>query len=144
LNRYQTNARIGVYLGLNPWNYTTLNNSRIQDACDFAMTIPPKFEAAGELFPNVADVGALYGDPTGKYARFLAERLPTYAEQPYFLWDQPFSDSGLMDSRTGGSASVNAPPEPTNTGTNGAQSVIGVGWSLFGIISVVMAGAMGM
>ena len=107
------------------------------------MTIAPGFEAAGELFPNVADVAALYGDPTGKYARFLAERVPTYAEQPYFLWDQLFSDSGLMGSRTGGAGTVSAPPEPVNTGTNGATGVRG-GWSLSGMVLVVVAAVMAM
>ena len=104
------------------------------------MTITPRFEAVSELFPNVA---ALYGDPTGKYARFSAQRVPTYAEQPYFLWDRSFLDSGLMDLRTGGVGSVSAPPEPINMGTNGATGVRGR-WSLSGMVLVVVAAVMAM
>ena len=42
-----------------------------------------------ELYPSVAAVGAVYGDPEGKYANFLTKGEPTYAEEAYFLWNQP-------------------------------------------------------
>jgi hypothetical protein len=83
------------------------------------MTIPPLKEAAGELYPNVADVAAKYGDPNGTYAAFLFQKQPTYAQNPYFLWDQPFSDSGLMVSRNI-SGTVTGPAVPTDTSSSGA------------------------
>jgi hypothetical protein len=132
-----TNARIGEYLGFNAWNLTTRNNSNIQDACNFAMTMPPKDEAAGELYPNVADIAAQYGDPNGTYAAFLYARQPTYGQNPYFLWDQPFSDSGLMLSRNI-SGTVTSPPIPTDTSTDGAMSVASVEVVLMGVLLVSM------
>jgi hypothetical protein len=122
LNAMITNARIGSYLQFYPWNLTTHNGSTIQDALNWAMHIPSYKEAAGELYPNIADIASQFGDPTGAYAAFLHSRLPTYAQNPYFLWDQPFSDSGLMASRNI-SGTVTAPPTPTDTSTDGAPSI---------------------
>ena len=48
-----------------------------------------------ELYPPVAAVASIYGDPDGKYAAFLANGENTYPDDPYFLWNQPLSDSGL-------------------------------------------------
>jgi hypothetical protein len=67
------------------------------------LTVPPGDELASELYPNVAAVGAAYGDPTGKYATFLKEADSEYPMKPYFLWYQPFSDSGLVQSGGNGS-----------------------------------------
>jgi hypothetical protein len=89
------------------------------------MSIPSFKEAAGELYPNIADIAAIYGDPNGTYSGFLYSRQPTYAQNPYFLWDQPFTDSGLMASRNI-SGNVTAPPTPTDTSTDGAVA-LGVG-----------------
>jgi hypothetical protein len=114
-------ARIGEYLGFDAWNLTTINGSTIQDACNWAMLIPSYDEAAGELYPNVADIGSKYGDPNGTYAAFLYSRQPTYAHNPYFLWDQPFSDSGLMGSRNM-TGNVTSPATPTDTSTDGATT----------------------
>jgi len=109
------------------------------------MTIPPKFEAAGELFPNVADIGSLYGDPDGKYAAFLNEKLPTYAESPYFLWDQPFSDSGLMLSRNATAANVTSPPSPTDTSTDAAgRAEVGVLHRIGVLVGLLVMGTFGM
>ena len=71
-------------------------------------------EAASELYPNVAAVGAIYGDPTGKYVSFLAQVEEAYPAEPYFLWDQPLSDNGwvALNPGFGGDAG-------SNTNTNG-------------------------
>jgi hypothetical protein len=83
-------------LGYDAWNHTTLNGSTIKDALDFAMTIPPGSETASELYPNVAAVGATYGDVDGKYAVWLAAADDTYVQQPYFFWDQASIFAGLL------------------------------------------------
>ncbi|KAF9234506.1 alginate lyase-domain-containing protein, partial [Melanogaster broomeanus] len=96
-----TNARIGEYLGLNFWNWTGYAGAGIKDALDLAMTIPPGDEIASELYQPMAGVAAQYGDPDGKYASFLANVDPKYPSAPYFLWCQPFSESGLAAARPG-------------------------------------------
>jgi hypothetical protein len=64
------------------------------------MPIEPGSELAytQELYPDVAAVGAVYGDPGGKYAAFLKSKDGSYPAQPYFLWNQPFWDSGIGSS----------------------------------------------
>jgi hypothetical protein len=56
-----------------------------------------RIELASELYPNVAAVGAAYGDRTGKHAVSSKEE-EDYPRKPYFLWYQLFSDSGLVQS----------------------------------------------
>lgn len=41
-----------------------------------------------ELYPSLAEVAAVYGDPDGKYATFLKNADPEYPAEPYFLWNQ--------------------------------------------------------
>jgi hypothetical protein len=77
------------------WNKTTTKGGTIKAALDFALTVQPGDETASELYPNIAAVAATYGDAGGKYAAFLANADNTYPSQPYFYWDQPFSDSNL-------------------------------------------------
>jgi len=89
-----TSARIAAYTGeTNIWNKTTSQGATIRNALDFAMTIPASKSGedsyVAELFPNVADVATIYGDPQGKYIAFLNASEPGYAADAYFLWDQP-------------------------------------------------------
>ena len=84
------------YAGRDVYQRTSSAGGTIQKALDFMINRNPGKEAASELYPNVAAVGAIYGDPNGKYARFLAYVGETYAAKPYFLWDQPFSDYGWV------------------------------------------------
>jgi len=78
-------------------------------ALDFAMGIAPGNDNPTELYPNVAAVGAIYGDPTGNYTSFLARVDAAYPAEPYFLWNQPLSDNGWVSSNPnyGGSPSNN-------------------------------------
>ncbi|KAG6336648.1 hypothetical protein ID866_2429 [Astraeus odoratus] len=96
-----TNARIGDYLGLDYWNWTGYEGTGIKEALDYAMTFPPGKENADELYQPMAGVAAKYGDPDGKYAKFLANVDTRYPAAPYFLWCQPFSESGLLSARPG-------------------------------------------
>jgi hypothetical protein len=83
-------------LGLHSfWNKTTTKGGTIKAALDFTLTVQPGDELANELYPNIAAVGATYSDPNGTYAAFLANADNTYPAQPYYFWDQPFSDSNL-------------------------------------------------
>lgn len=99
-----TNARIGKYCGYSAWNLKTTNGSTIQTALDFTLTTSPNNELASELYPNIAAVGSVYGDPDGKYAAYLKAKDNQYVAQAYFLWNQPFSDSGLVVVKPGGSS----------------------------------------
>ena len=53
-------------------------------------------------------MGAIYGDADGKYAQWmLANAGEEYVEDAQFLWNQPFSDSGLVKAVEASSGSGN-------------------------------------
>ncbi|CUA74086.1 hypothetical protein RSOLAG22IIIB_10971 [Rhizoctonia solani] len=116
------NARIGQYVGYDAWQLKTKNGTTIQDACNYAMT----FTAAqsnetgydAELYPNVAAVAAIYGDPDGKYSKWLAGRDTSFPGQPYFLWNQPLSNAGLSGAP---SSSGNSSTPDTTSGGSGSN-----------------------
>lgn len=91
-----TNGRIAAYTGESDvWKKTTAQGAIIQNALDFAMTVPAsksnETDGVSELYSIVADIAAIYGDPQGKYIAFLKAGEPTYATDAFFLWDQPSS-----------------------------------------------------
>ena len=65
------------------------------------MSIDPKMEDISELAPHVAAIAAAYGDPTGKYAKFLERTIPNYQSSPFFFYDQTIA---LPASRMNGNA----------------------------------------
>ena len=76
------------------------------------------------MYPSLAAVAANYGDPEGKYASFLAQADNSYPAEPYFLFNQYFTDSGLAAATpTAGG------PMPTGLGTknDAATSLSSVG-----------------
>jgi len=93
------NAKIGKFLGMDFWNATSSQGGNIQKAADFTMlqnlNTTDGDGPIWELYPSIAAVAANYGDPNGKYAAFMANADNTYPAQPYFLFNQPFSDSNL-------------------------------------------------
>ncbi|KAI0292206.1 chondroitin AC/alginate lyase [Multifurca ochricompacta] len=89
-----TNARLAAHVGFNAWNLTTSAGGTIKAALDFTMKVPPGDEPASELFYSVGAGAAVYGDPDGGYAAFLARSEQDYPAQPWFFWNQPLSDSG--------------------------------------------------
>lgn len=117
------------------------------------MLQPAGSETASELYPDIAAVGAVYGDPEGKYAQWLnAAENSTYVADASFLWDQPLGDSGYAASleaaaAASASASVSATVSaPSGSSTVGAKSQNGAGrltlqrWVLFyGACSFVVA-----
>ena len=71
-------------------------------------------DVVDELYPNVAAVASVYGDPTGKYLAFLKKGKAAFMSEPYILWNQPFAlneTSGLVAT----SVVTNAIAEATST-----------------------------
>ena len=121
----QTNAKIGQYVGYDAWNLTTTNGSTIQTALDYAMTLHAGDETASELYPEIVAVGAIYGDAGGAYAAFMAKNAGTsYPADAQFLWNQPFSDSGLVKAVEASSGSGNG-----STVLSGADSGAAPTWA---------------
>lgn len=113
------------------FNVTTTAGSTIKDALDFAMAQDPKDEDPGELYPVVASVAAVYGDPDGKYAAFLAKATPSYPADPYFLWSQPLSDSGWVPPTTPTTGTDTSSETSSGTATpSNSASTRSVGWLL--------------
>ncbi|EMD41774.1 hypothetical protein CERSUDRAFT_102168 [Gelatoporia subvermispora B] len=83
-----TNAKLGDQLGLNFWNTKSKYGATIQTALDYTMGLDPKGEDVSDIFPHVAAVAAVYGDPKGKYATFLKNKAVNYKSQPYYFYDQ--------------------------------------------------------
>lgn len=93
-----------------------------------------------ELYPSIAAVAAIYGDPGDRYAAFLGKGA-AYAVEAYFLWNQPLKGGEKESAALGEGAG----PSVTGTGRNAKatgvgekNSALGVGWSWMG---VVVAGA---
>jgi len=74
---------------------------------------------AAELYPSIAAVAAIYGDPQGKYAGFLKQADGEYPSEAYFLWNQPLSDSGLTGT---GSSGTGKSGQAQSTGTANQNS----------------------
>ncbi|KAJ6453561.1 chondroitin AC/alginate lyase [Mycena sanguinolenta] len=116
-----TNARLLKYADptSNDWN-TTSHGATIQTAVDFLMTTNPaatqETNVTAEIYPNVAAVAATYGDPQGKYVKFLAASGFPYAGDASFLWDQPLAASSV-------SASSNSTSAAGSSGNSAADSV---------------------
>ncbi|KAJ3574879.1 hypothetical protein NP233_g1459 [Leucocoprinus birnbaumii] len=141
-----TNARLAEYAKPSApvWNETTTQGATIQDALDFAMTISPSASGesayADELYPNVAAVASVYGDPDGKYAAFLSKGDPQFTLEANYLWDQPFAvEEGLAanpsNSSTSSGLSGDTSKSKANTQDNSA-SLISV--NCYGLISVIL------
>lgn len=81
------NARIGEYLGLKFWTKATKLGGNIQKAVDVAMATPLNTTDGdgplSEIYSSVAAVASVYGDPTGKYTKFLANADSSYPAQPW-------------------------------------------------------------
>jgi hypothetical protein len=69
-----------------------------------------------EIYPNVAAIASVYGDPNGKYVKFLSATGFPYADDATFLWDQPLT-GGDSSGASGGSGTG---PGGT-TGANGER-----------------------
>ncbi|CEH12691.1 Chondroitin AC/alginate lyase [Ceraceosorus bombacis] len=70
-----TNAKLADNMGLNMWSARAESGATIQTAVDYTMTLDAGMtgEDVTELAPHVAAVAAAYGDPSGKYAKWLED-----------------------------------------------------------------------
>jgi hypothetical protein len=100
---------------LNYWNTPTNAGGNIQKATDFTMlqhlNTTDGDGPIWELYPSIATTAAKYGDPNSKYASFMANADNAYPAEPYFLFNQYFSDSGLAAATptvSGGTPSATA------------------------------------
>lgn len=114
------------------WNTTTKNGGTIKLATDHVMTFQPNVtEGDGpiwELYPSIAAVAAHFGDPDNKYANFMAEADNTYPSQPYFFFNQNFSDSGL--------AAAKPKSGSPNSQANGASKLLSCGMVVIYIVTL--------
>ena len=117
----------------------------IQAAADYAILQPAGSEDATELYPDVAAVGAIYGDPANKYAAWLnAAENATYVEDASFLWNQPLSDSGLAAGiEAAASASAAAAAASASGGASGSGSGAGASPTDKGGVGAKENGALG-
>ncbi|KAF9648312.1 chondroitin AC/alginate lyase [Thelephora ganbajun] len=121
-----TNARLAKYAGWDVYQHTSNSGGTIQKALDFAMNTGPGKEVARDLYPNVAAVGAIYGDTNRKYSRFLARGDEAYPAKPYFLWNQPLSDNGWVSRNPNyGVSTVFSNNTATKNGNSGNGSSSG-------------------
>ncbi|CAE6474335.1 unnamed protein product [Rhizoctonia solani] len=144
------NARLAEFVGYDGWNAKASSGAGIQTAADYAMQFTPgPGEAASELFPQIAAVAVKFGDPSGKYAAFLASKDQSYPGRPWFLWNQPLSDSGLaVKSVPGDDDSGNGSTDPDNsttgvTGSKNAAPGVKIGWGL-GLVGVLIGMGLGL
>lgn len=107
--QFQTSAKLGDELGLNLWTAKSKYGATIQTALDFIMAQNPKQEDVSDIFPHVAAVAAAYGDPSGKYEKFLKSKDKNYGKEPYYLYNSP-------------KAFRNAPTTKGGSTTSGSQS----------------------
>lgn len=130
-----TNAKIGDYLNLDFWNTSTKAGGNIQKAADFAIQQPLNTTDGDgpiwECYPSVAAVAAHYGDPDGKYAAFMANADNMYPAEPFYLFNQPFSDSNLAAA----TPTAGGPAVPSAR-ANGASRRFSEGlvWGCFGVM----------
>lgn len=87
-----------------------------------------------EIYPNVAAVAATYGDPQGKYAKFLNASGFPYTDDASFLWDQPVA---------GGTSSANSNASPDDSQSHSgpsSSSAITVNRTVMWLLSSLLIG----
>ncbi|KAJ8083369.1 hypothetical protein PM082_009241 [Marasmius tenuissimus] len=90
-------ARMAQYIdpNFNVWNRTSTKGGTLKKAFDFALNLDPstsnETSAKEEMYPSVAAIGSVFGDPDGKLKRFLEDANPEYANDAHFFWNQPFA-----------------------------------------------------
>lgn len=97
----QTNAKLGDQLGLNFWTAKSKYGATIKDALDFVMNKGPGKEDVTDIFPHVAAIAAVYGDPSGKYMAYLKKFDTHFMTAPYYYYDQEGAMSGVHKTPNG-------------------------------------------
>ncbi|KAJ7867552.1 hypothetical protein B0H14DRAFT_2731162 [Mycena olivaceomarginata] len=66
------------------------------------MTIDPAASGeqavVAEIYPNIAAIASVYGDPNGDYVKFLTATGFAYTDDPTFMWDQPLASGDPVSS----------------------------------------------
>ncbi|KAJ7768903.1 alginate lyase-domain-containing protein, partial [Mycena metata] len=125
-----TNARLLKYADptSNPWN-ATAKGATLQTTVDFLMNTDPsktgETATTAEIYPNIAAIASVYGDPEGKYVKFINAAGFPYADDATFLWDQPLA-GGIPSGASG-----ETPVIGTTKGKSGAKSLAVGPWFIF-------------
>jgi len=82
------NAKLGDSLGVDFWTAKSKYGATIQTALDYAISHDAKNEGYSNLIPHVAAVAAAYGDPKGKYQKFLNKYMGDYQTKPFWFYNQ--------------------------------------------------------
>ncbi|KAJ6467560.1 chondroitin AC/alginate lyase [Mycena vitilis] len=120
-----TNARILTYANptSKPWN-ATAHGATIQKTVNFLMTVDPaktgEEDIKSEIYPNIAAIASVYGDPDGKYTEWLNNTGFAYADDSTFIWDQPLAGGDTLAAEDGAGSS-SAPG--SGAAANGALAV---------------------
>ncbi|KAK7042641.1 chondroitin AC/alginate lyase [Favolaschia claudopus] len=119
-----TNARLLKYADptSDVWN-TTSNGATIKTAVDFLMTTESsaskESNVTAEIYPNVAAIMSIYGDPQKKYLNFLKSSGFPYTTDASYLWDQPAVNAGAKNAANNGagatSPTLSSVPTPSPT-----------------------------
>ncbi|KAI0342361.1 chondroitin AC/alginate lyase [Trametopsis cervina] len=121
-----TNARLAKFVGIDAWTKTTNVSTDIESALKFAMsTKPSSDDEAQELYPHVAAVASVYGDPNQSYVYYLSQNDGSrYVSDPTFFLNQPLSDRGYAALLNRTSTATAASPASTgkHSGGSGASS----------------------
>lgn len=84
------------------WNAKSKYGATIKDALDFVMKKGPGKEEVADIFPHVAAIAAVYGDPGGKYMAYLKKLDSHFMTAPYYYYDQPAALSQKASKEIGG------------------------------------------
>ncbi|KAG8714704.1 hypothetical protein FRC09_017342 [Ceratobasidium sp. 395] len=134
------NAKIGHYIGItDAFNRTSKSGAGIVQACDYAMGIPPTGEEdyTLELFPPLAMVASVFGDPDGKYAAWLKSKDVTYPSNAWYMLSSGLSDSGLVQPSP--TASAGSPDATGGSGSGSGSNNGAVGLGASGLVGAVVA-----
>ena len=115
----KTCAKLGDQLGLNLWTAKSKYGATIQTALDYTIAQNPKNEDVSDIFPHVAAVAAAYGDPSGKYDKFLKAKDKDYGKAPYYFYNTPKAFRTAPTTSSSGSPSTGAESPGATKGGKG-------------------------
>lgn len=131
-----TNARLGAYAGVSDiWSSKSATGGTIKNAMDYAMTFSPDASneagALPQMFPIVAATKLAYGDPDGKYGKFLNDNDPNHLTAPYWFWDVRGADGSPVQTSANGTAGGSGASKKGN-GAQGGFGATGL-WSILAL-----------
>ena len=104
------------------------------------MAQPAGDEDPTELYSIVNAIGSIYGDTNGSYANWLLQHAGNnYPADASFLWNQPFSDSGLVKLNATNGSSSETPSQSSKTNAAFVSARLTAGSLVTTLSTVVMA-----